>query len=89
MVSLKSLFISCSLDVWILAAAFRNQVKVITQVECINGITHGGGAGRVRGTGIACRADRKSKKQKRMGAVEGMLSHFPLLAGTQPSVSHP
>lgn len=64
-------------------------MKVITQVECINAIAHGGGAGRVWGTGIACRADKMSKKQKRMGAVEDMFPRFSLLSGIQPSVSHP
>lgn len=52
MVSLKSLFISCSLDVWILVAAPRNGGKLITQVEYINSVTHGGGAGRAGGVAL-------------------------------------
>lgn len=31
----------------------------------------------------------QTKEQKRMGAVEDKFSHFLLLAGTQPAVSHP
>lgn len=80
MVSLKSLFISCSLDVWILAAAPRNGVKVITQVEYINCIAHGGGAGGA-GALVLHAEQTKNKEQERPGAAEDVLSPFSLLAG--------